>query len=131
MPNILDIWHFIYISFSGSLLSFAEWLHINVPHFNFLFSSSSPPRKQVHSLPNGFVGNGDVGAHSGFVGVSGDLLDDSGGNAEFEGNAYEGAAGSVSSEELPFRVYFIVSYTSPIITVLYRCIETTYFAEIF
>ena len=81
---------------------------------------------------NGFIGNGDIGAHSGFVGVSGDLLDDSGGDAELEGNAYEGAAGSVGSEELPFRVYFIVSYTSsPIITVLYRCIETAYLAEIF
>ena len=66
---------------------------------------------------NGFIGNGDVGAHSGFVGVSGDLLDDSGGNAELEGNAYEGAAGSVGSEELPFRVHFIVSYTSPIISI--------------
>ena len=66
---------------------------------------------------NGFVGNGDVGAHSGFVGVSGDLLDDSGGNAEFEGNAYEGAAGTVGSKELPFRVYFSVSYTSPIISI--------------
>ena len=98
---------------------------------SYILLSSSPPRKQVHSLPNGFVGNGDVGAHSGFVGVSGDLLDDSGGNAEFEGNAYEGTAGSVGSEELPFRVHFIVSYTSPIITILYRCIETTYFAEIF
>ena len=84
---------------------------------SYILLSSSPPRKQVHSLPNGFVGNGDVGAHSGFVGVSGDLLDDSGGNAELEGNAYEGAAGSVGSEELPFRVHFIVSYTSPIISI--------------
>ena len=84
---------------------------------SYILLSSSPPRKQVHSLPNGFVGNGDIGAHSGFVGVSGDLLDDSGGDAELEGNAYEGAAGSVGSEELPFRVYFIVSYTSPIISI--------------
>ena len=53
---------------------------------------------------NGFIGNGDIGAHSGFVGVSGDLLDDSGGDAELEGNAYESAAGSVGSEELPFSV---------------------------
>ena len=37
----------------------------------------------------------------------------------------------MSSKELPFGVNFIVSYTSPIIAVLYRCIETTYFAEIF
>ena len=63
--------------------------------------------------------------------MAGDLSDYCGRDAEFEGNAYEGAAGSVGSEELPFRVYFIVSYTSPIITVLYRCIETTYIAEIF
>ena len=75
MPNILDIWHFIYISLSGSLLSFAEWLHINVPHFNFLLSSSSPPRKPVHSLLKSLVGNGDVGAHGGFIGVAGDLSD--------------------------------------------------------
>ena len=77
---------------------------------------------------NGFIGNGDVGTHSGFVGVSGDLLDDSGGDAELEGNAYEGAAGSVGSEELPFGVNFIVSYTSPIIAVLYRSIESAYLA---
>ena len=76
---------------------------------SYILLSSSPPRKQVHSLPNGFVGNGYVGAHSGFVGVSGDLLDDSGGNAEFEGNAYEGTSGTVGSKELPFRVNFIIS----------------------
>ena len=84
---------------------------------SYILISSSPPRKQVHSLVNGFIGNGDIGAHSGFVGVSGDLLDDSGGDAELEGNAYEGAAGSVGSEELPFRVYFSVSYTSPMISI--------------
>ena len=84
---------------------------------SYILLSSSPPRKQVHSLTNGFVGDGDVGAHSGFVGVSGDLLDDNGGNAEFESYADEGAAGTVSSKELPFGVNFIVSYTSPIISI--------------
>lgn len=34
-----------------------------------------PHRKQVHSLTNGFVGDGDVGAHGGFIGVAGDLSD--------------------------------------------------------
>ena len=98
---------------------------------SYILLSSYPPRKQVHSLPNGFVGNGDVGAHSGFVGVSGDLLDDSGGNAQFEGNAYEGTSGTVGSKELPFWVNFIISYAIFIIAVLYRSIETAYLAEIF
>ena len=34
-----------------------------------------PLRKQVHSVTNGFVGDGDVGAHGGFIGVAGDLSD--------------------------------------------------------
>lgn len=63
--------------------------------------------------------------------MAGDLSDYCGRDAEFEGNAYEGAAGSVGSKELPFGVNFIVSYTTPIIAVFYRSIETAYFAEIF
>ena len=37
----------------------------------------------------------------------------------------------MSSKELPFGVNFIVSYTTPIIAVFYRSIETAYLAEIF
>ena len=37
----------------------------------------------------------------------------------------------MSSKELPFGINFIVSYTSPIIAVLYRSIESAYLAKIF
>ena len=63
--------------------------------------------------------------------MAGDLSDYCGRDAEFESDANEGAAGTVSSNELPFRVNFIVSYTSPIIAVLYRSIESAYLAKIF
>ena len=92
---------------------------------SYILLSSSPPRKQVHSLPNGFVGNGYVGAHSGFVSVSCDLADNCGRYAEFEGNAYEGTSGTVGTKELPFWVNFIISYVVFIIAVLYRSIYPT------
>lgn len=98
---------------------------------SYILLSSSPPRKQVHSLPNGFVGNGYIGAHGGLVSVSCNLADNCGRYAKFEGNAYEGTSGTVGSEELPFGVNFIASYTTPIIAVFYRSIETAYLAEIF
>ena len=71
----------------------------------------------AHCFYYGLVGDGDVWSHGGFVSVSCNLADNCGRYAEFEGNAYEGAAGSVGSEELPFRVYFSVSYTSPMISI--------------
>ena len=74
----------------------------------------------AHCVYFGLVGDGDVWSHCSFVGVTGDLADNGGRDAQFEGSTDECSSSSVRAEDLPFRVNFVISYIVSVITVLHR-----------
>lgn len=52
--------------------------------------------------------------------MTGDLADNGGRDAQFEGSTDECSSSSVRAEDLPFRVNFVISYIVSVITVLHR-----------
>ena len=84
----------------------------------------------VHCIHLCLISYGDIRTHCNFIGVSSNLTYNCCRYAHLKSSTNERTSASMSAENCPFRVHFIISHIIFIIAVFNRRIKSTYLTQV-